>query len=315
MLEVLSLNLPQSEFEQELIKMKEHVYDSAPITEPKTLRITPSQPEPKRRWVRSLWGIVAVSMTAAAITAVVFLIGNGDHLEPEHSVSNQLITKRNSNGQKSDLHLSDGSRVFLNSGSEIQFFENFAKNNREVKLKGEAYFEVAHDPKKPFIVVTDKLSVRALGTSFNVKAFGETNDVAVSLVEGKVEVSLSENVNEEKSVLTPGEGLVFNGNDLSIKKLQFDPAMTLAWKSGILKFKDASWNEIENTLTRWYGVEFTIHHAPKRESPFTGEFDNLSLQLVLESLSFTKSFDYQIQGKKVEIKFTNQLKERNEQDE
>lgn len=307
MLEVLALDLPKTEFEQELVKMEDHVYDK-PIMELSTLRLTrQNDPEPKRRSIGSLLGVASIVLALVAVTAVILLSRNGDHVEPKQVPVNQLITKRNSNGQKSQLQLSDGSIVYLNSGSEIQLFDNFTGTSREVRLKGEAFFEVAHNPNKPFIVTVDKLSVRALGTSFNVRAFGETSDVAVALVDGKVEVSVKENEEEEKSLLTTGEGLIYNTNDLSITKWQFDPETALAWKNGILNFKNASWNEVESTLTRWYDVKFSIHNAPRKESPFTGEFDNLSLELVLESLSFTKNFDYKIEGKKVEIKFINQL--------
>ncbi len=303
MLEVLALDLPQAEFEKELEQMKMHIYAS-PIEEP-TLKLTRHQ-EPRSRIISnlSIMRIAAVIVSAIAVIAAVILsTSKSDQTEPAQEVANRLISKQNSNGQKSQLQLSDGSIVHLNSGSEIEFLENFSENSRTVKLKGEAFFEVAHNAKKSFIVSTDELDIIALGTSFNVRAFGESETVTVALVEGKVEVNVKEQEVAKKSLLEPGQGLLFDKKSQSIQLEQFDPRLALAWKKGVLSFENASWQEIITSLERWYDVEFTVKNAPIRESPFTGEFDNLSLELVLESLSFTKDFEHQIEGKKVEIKF------------
>lgn len=308
MLEVFTLNLPQAEFEQELAKMKGHIYGT-PIMKTNTLRLSPreeGEAKGKGKWSLLQSRVAAVIVGAVAVTAAVFLAIDRNQVEPAKEVANRLITKQNPKGQKSLIQLTDGSIVNLNASSEIKFLESFPKDIREIELNGEAFFEVASDAQRPFVVKIGDMSIKALGTSFNVRAYGEDEPLKVALVTGKVEVTIHENSSVNKFFLTHGEEIVFDEKNNVIKKERFDPEFTLAWRKGVLYFKNASWNRIVLTLERWYDVDLEVKNTPLASSSYTGQFDNQSLGVVLESLSFSKDFTYQINGKKIKIDFSPQ---------
>ncbi|MCK5369706.1 MAG: FecR family protein [Cyclobacteriaceae bacterium] len=216
------------------------------------------------------------------------------------------IIKNNPRGQKSTVFLPDGSNVILNSESSITYSSIFDNDKREVRISGEAYFEVDHDNDRPFIVKTDYMDIRVLGTSFNVNAFKNTNGIKVSLVTGKVEVYENgkdlDSIN--KIILSPRQAISYNINKSSFDKItRFNPEAEYGWKDGLIYFEKASFDEIISRLSNWYGVDFIIHGKPKKEWIYSGKFDNYALSNVLHALSFTGKFNYELEGKKVEIKF------------
>lgn len=301
LLDILSLGLPHNEFEEELNKLKHHIDDKVTL-ENQSLKITPLPAVHEKSNRKKIYKIAAALIFILTSAAVVFLLSNKSAKE-NTTIKQELIVKRNSKGQKSLIQLQDGSVIRLNSNSEISFYENFSNNAREVELKGEAFFEVAPDPNKPFIVNTENVSIKALGTSFNVNAYGESEALKVSLVTGKVEVNI-DNDDTNKSILESGEGLSFNRKSKLVTKGKFNMDVILAWRKGIIYFQDTSWEEIIITLERWFDVEFEVKNLPRTQNLYSGQFDNQSLELVLESLSFSKDFKYRINGKKISIDFS-----------
>ncbi|TRX61692.1 DUF4974 domain-containing protein [Fulvivirga sp. M361] len=221
-------------------------------------------------------------------------------------VVKSLIYKENPAGRKSQIFLPDGSMVWLNSASSIEYVANFSGDKRIVKLKGEAYFNVVKDGERPFIVESGEMSVTALGTAFNVKAFEEDNAAKVVLVEGKVKVErpTAQSKAQEAAFLDPGEFLLYNKRDKKSIKGKADINATMAWKNGVILFERASFTEVISKLERWYGVSFKIQNERKKGVwDYSSEFDNQSLDNVLKSLSYTKNFEYQIHKDTVKIKF------------
>lgn len=181
---------------------------------------------------------------------------------------NKVYTPR---GGEYSVALADGTRVWLNAETRLRFPVAFVGNCREVELEGEAYFEVAKDSVKPFIVKTKQMAIRVLGTCFNIKAYTDEPE-QTTLVAGSVEASKG----NQKRRLLPGEQLTLRGNVLEVRKV--DIAAFVAWKDQRFVFDDEVLEDVLRKLERWYDVEFFIRNASVRELRFTGnlpKYENL----------------------------------------
>jgi transmembrane sensor len=221
--------------------------------------------------------------------------------QPYTTTPVEWITKSNPSGQKSKVFLPDGSEVWLNSNSSLRYTSDFTDSARVISLEGEAYFEVAHDANRPFTVLAGNISTTVLGTSFNIDAFSE--DVQVSLVSGKVLVSEVDSINQNGDylVLNPGQAAVFLHDAKKMVVREFDINVITGWKNGELYFQDASFDEIISKLELWYGVSFNIDEQVNIRKSYTGKFTNESLRNVMESISFSLNFDFEMKDKKVSI--------------
>ncbi|TRX58419.1 DUF4974 domain-containing protein [Fulvivirga sp. M361] len=225
---------------------------------------------------------------------------SSEEITPPVEVS--TIVKSNPMGQRSEIRLPDGTHVWLNVGSKITYPSKFIYEERVVTIEGEAFFNVKRDTLRPFKVQSNGLVTTALGTSFNVRSYGEsTDEIKISLVSGKVSV---ENQSlKSLNVLVPGEQLIFSANRQKSIIKSFDLKEVVSWKDNILIFKNASMEEVMHQLEKWYGVKISLENRPIEKWDITGEFKKQSLQRVLDRLSFTKEFQYTLEGKKVTIKF------------
>jgi transmembrane sensor len=209
----------------------------------------------------------------------------------------QPVRKENPAGQKSQLKLPDGTMVWLNSMSSLSYYEKFSDTLRLICLQGEAFFEVA-ESEVPFVVQTGNLETHVLGTAFNIDYY-HNDEVRVSLVSGKALV-----MNEVGSmVLDPGEQIQYRSSNQVLIKKPFDMARVAGWKDGVLFFDNADLMDVVNSLERWYGVTITIVGNPSSAWAYQGIFNNQSLEVVLQRLSFSKEFDFLIEDKNVLIKF------------
>lgn len=210
--------------------------------------------------------------------------------------------KENPAGQRSTLRLPDGTVVNLNSSSSITYQDPFTDSARYVELEGEAFFEVAHDPDKPFVVTSGTVETVALGTSFNVRAFQSEHDIRVSLATGKVKVKVTGKSSEQETLLEPGQQLAYDKVLETQEKKEFDELLDLGWKDGIIVFEDADLNEFITTLERWFGVSFEVTGTQTSRWHIEGKFDNETLKEIMEGLSFTYDIQYEMEGKQVKIK-------------
>ncbi len=212
------------------------------------------------------------------------------------------IIKENPNGRKSKIQLPDGTIVWLNAGSTITYPAKFTNKERVVSLDGQAFFDVVKDSLRPFRVNSSGLITTALGTAFDVNAYSvQNNEIKVSLVSGKV--SIENKSLKTKNITFPGEQLVYSIKNQKSKITSFDLKEVVAWKDQILYFKNASLSEVVTRLERWYGVEIRLKNKPVKKWNLTGEFKKQKLERVLERLSFTENFEYQINRKTIEFKF------------
>jgi ferric-dicitrate binding protein FerR (iron transport regulator) len=204
-------------------------------------------------------------------------------------------------GVKAHLTLSDGSQVILNSGSKLKYIKNFEGGKREVFLEGEAFFAVAKDSVRPFMVRTGEVKTTALGTSFNIKSY-EPGPLDISLLTGKVSVE----VPLEKTpylTLTPGEAINIDIPNSRVVKDRFDEEMVIGWTKKMIVFQQTPLLEAIRTLENWYGVTFEIENTPGDQVLFSGKFQDETLEIVLEGLSYAANFDFEINKDKVKVIF------------
>src|SRR5690606_31958131 len=172
-------------------------------------------------------------------------------------------------GVKSDLTLSDGSKVILNSGSSIRYIKGFEKDKREVFLEGEAYFDVARDPEKPFAVRKANVSITALGTSFNVRAY-ENEDLNISLISGKVGIEMLSD-HQQYVLLEQGESLQVRPEGTWSKEA-FNEEEVIGWTKKTIIFNKTSVSEAIRILENWYGVTFNLENEPQPGLLLSGRF-------------------------------------------
>lgn len=219
----------------------------------------------------------------------------------------RLVTRKALPGIRERIHLEDGSSITLHAGSEITYQQPFPGNKREITLRGEAFFEVAKDSLRPFIVRTGQLSTRALGTSFNIKYHLAAKDIAVALATGAVQIARQAKAGLYPVVsLAPGQQLLYDQAAKGYRVTPYDPVEVLGWREGILVFKKADLSQVVAQLETWYGVEIEIAGKVSREEKerlYTGAYDNQSLDDVLKGISFVKDFSYVKKGRKMILKF------------
>lgn len=207
-----------------------------------------------------------------------------------------MVKKINPAGVKSLITLSDGSKVYLNAGSTLQFPKQFSSERREVQLSGEAFFDIQSEADRPFIVSTGTSLIKVLGTTFNVNQ-EEGGKLAVALVSGKVRV------NDDKGNqvnLEPSEMLVMEqGGDFY--KTGFDPLAVLGWKDRQLVFKKDAFDIVQRKIENWYGVEVQVKGRMPKNWVYTGVYRDELLENVLAGIFYTSGITYKIDGKKVTI--------------
>jgi len=212
----------------------------------------------------------------------------------------KLIIRANPAGVKSKFQLPDGTLVTLNSESTIHYREDFI-SNRKIELLGEAYFSVAKDSLHPFVVESKGLTTQALGTVFNVKAYEDERRVEVLLLEGKVVVN---NIDSADAVyLDPGEKVSLKNEGSKLVKTTGNVTRDTQWISGILEFRSMQFQHIFKELERWYGVKIEVR-GKLTSARGSGKFqEGETLENVLNVLSYSNNFTYEINKHKVVVSF------------
>ena len=204
--------------------------------------------------------------------------------------SEQLIVSGKDMKMKEPYQLADGSLVYLNGNSEIAFSKKFGKNERSVTLNGEAFFDVKRNEKLPFRIITGKTTTQVLGTSFNVYSNSE-GIVKVSVVTGVVAFYSGKEENGVK--LTAGEQAAYNPSNSKVVKEQNTDPNFLAWKTGILYFKESPIAHVFDLLQKHYSQVFVFESTQSNYPTLTTTFNNETLEAVLEELNLllnTKNF-------------------------
>ncbi len=204
-------------------------------------------------------------------------------------------------GVKSNLTLQDGSKVILNSGSRLKYIKNFQSEKRELILTGEAYFDVAFDSSRPFIVKSGSVTTTALGTSFIIKAY-DNEPLNIALLTGLVKVTKEENINDPY-LLKPGQGIDIDPESGNVKLVPFDEKKLIAWTQKTIFFDNTPIDEVTRVIENWYGVKIQYQNRPKNDLELSGWFHDQTIENVLEGLSYSARFEFVIQKDKVTIIF------------
>jgi ferric-dicitrate binding protein FerR (iron transport regulator) len=249
-----------------------------------------------------------------------FLFFNNKSVAPKALAMQEITTPAKT---IRNIQLPDGSSIWLNEGSRIDYSEAFNDKIREVWLRGEAFFDVAKNKQKPFIIHAGRVNVKVLGTAFNIKSYPGEKNVETSLIRGSVEVT----VNDDPSkifILTPNQKiLVPAAGDTSIdsssvaspaaKEIRYKPLTKVAgrgldtviaetsWVDGKLAFYELSFKELALQLERRYNVSFVFKDPRKENLVFTGVFYQQTLPEALHALSLTGQFKYRVQDSTVYI--------------
>ena len=261
----------------------------------------------------SVFKMIAVS--AAGLALILLSVFSYRQLVIKQEISQidgqpVMIEKFSPMGQISKVFLPDGSLVWLNADSKLQYSSNYGENTRTVSLTGEAYFEIKHELSKPFLVKSGNVAITATGTSFNVNTFYNNSDIEIVLDEGELTI---ENLFSSlipgmplKTTLVPGNKAIyslreslFNVDDVK------DSYDYTCWKDGVLSFRHADFETVVNSLERWYGVEFTWDGEPESGWNYTGAFNNEYLESVLKALGLDGQFSYEINNNAVQLIFSD----------
>ncbi|WP_461790554.1 FecR family protein [Pedobacter sp.] len=198
-------------------------------------------------------------------------------------------------GSNYQVVLSDGTKVWLNAKTTLKFPAVFKGANRQVELSGEAYFEVAHNEKQPFLLTAKGMTVQVLGTHFNVSAYNDDQLVKASLLEG----SIKANHQAKSLLLLPGQQAVLSESKLSQNGFNEDDVM--AWRSGYFIFRNEPIQEIMKEISRWYHIEVDYQGDLTKEE-FGGKYlKSSSLKELLSSLELTGTVKFKMEGRRVTV--------------
>lgn len=186
--------------------------------------------------------------------------------KPEQEVLNQLIVPK---GKRSSLTLSDGTKLFLNSGSQAIYPVTFRKKIREIYVRGEAYLEVAHNASCPFIVKTDHLDVKVLGTEFNVKSYPDEASSSVILVKGSVQAIIK----SQKIAMRENELFTLNNSTEKISLEKTNVLEYISWKDGWMYCTNERMESVAQKLSRYYDVKIQFIDPKVKDITLTGKLD------------------------------------------
>jgi len=240
------------------------------------------------------------SIDLQGINDSTLLLGNGLHIQvknetidySEADVSSELVnTIHIPKGGEYNLVLSDGTRIWLNSDSELSFPAKFTGEKRKVFLKGEAYLEVAKKENFPFVLDVKGIQVEVLGTSFNVKAY---DNIETTLVEGKVNIHTNASTNV---ILKPGDQGIVDTHNNNVEVKQVDTRIYTSWVNGMFTFRSMTLEEIMKTFERWYNVTVSYENDDFKHRHFTGNLERYEeINPHLELISLTTDVDFKISG-------------------
>ncbi|HRE51048.1 MAG TPA: FecR domain-containing protein [Flavitalea sp.] len=211
----------------------------------------------------------------------------------------QYNTLSNPRGSKVvGLTLADGSKVWLNAASSLRYPTVFTGKERRVEITGEAYFEVAHDPSKPFIASKGETAVRVLGTHFNINAYDDERTLDITLLEGRVSVSAADS--RQPKVIEPGEQAQVDKSGKIALANSVDINEVMAWKNDLFSFKSVGIADIMRQVSRWYDVD-VVFENPVTEKFYAEVSRSTNVSILLKMLEATKAVRFNIEGKTIRV--------------
>lgn len=241
---------------------------------------------------------------AASLLIGVFLGTTGLYMFNQSERQNDRVALRTIEvplGSRSRLQLEDGTIVWLNAGSKFSCQSGFPQKNRQVILEGEGYFEVAHNEKLPFIVNAKEIDVKVLGTKFNIKAYSDEQEIAVTLSEGSVNM-IDKAVPSNSVVMIPQQQAIYNKQTGKTEVRKVSTDAICQWTTGAHFFNELSFDEIAGQLEKAFDVTFIFHNQERRQLHFFGEFRSTdTLDDILMIMSSSDKFTYRRNNNIIEI--------------
>lgn len=240
--------------------------------------------------------LVLFVQRVAALLALPLLILSGFLLmQPREETPVFYLEARMTPGMTGSTVLPDGTKIWLNSSSSLTYPSRFQGQTREVTLDGEAYFDVAGNAEKPFIVHTGKSSVKVLGTQFNVDAYSSNGFTTTTLVEGSVEFSYQNEDNISRTILLkPNEQICYDKKNSQTQIGETYVPKDIAWKNGQIVLKETPLSDILWILRKRFNVEFIIKDSTFYNYSFTGVFTNQQIERVLEHFKRSSGIHYKM---------------------
>ena len=223
-----------------------------------------------------------------------FITFSGDR-QPEAVSMQEIFVPK---GQVNQVFLADGTRIWINSETRLIVPSVFDKNERVVKLNGEAFFEVAKDKKRPFRVEVNGQQIEVLGTSFNVRAYTNSNKIETTLATGQIKL----HTGRQTAILNPGEQSLFEKDDNKLVISKVDPITYSSWKDGRFRFQNENLIEVFKVVERWYDVEISVNENTFKGMHFSGVIKrNKDVMHFLELLNLSVPIHYEINSDKIQI--------------
>jgi transmembrane sensor len=312
---------------------KPGVDSSDPDFEQRFHRIIQRPTRPSRIWLGTRIRLRSIIYSAAVLCGLIVSAWGifhqhqtGPFPQPGNRPKGGEVTARS--GVRTKLLLPDGTQVWLNSNSKLKYAADFNLHSREVDLEGEAYFDVAKDMERPFIVHTSAVDIRVLGTAFTIKSYPQDETIEATLLKGAIEISGRDNPDAPRVILKPDEKLVLNKHWLSSTQTtpaksagnvgapRVRPAISVnpvpanipdsnkvetAWLYNRLVFNGDTFRELAEKMERWYNVKIIFRDDRLYKYRFGGAFANESVQDALNALQLAALFNYKINGDVIEL--------------
>lgn len=202
-------------------------------------------------------------------------------------------------GSKTKTTLPDGSVIWLNSDTQLEISQSFGDRDRRIKLSGEAYFKIARDKARPFIVEASSLAIKVHGTSFNVSNYPDDAEIRIALIEGSVELT---SANGESRLLKPQQTMLYKRKSNSFTLSSLSTSDQSAWKDSKYIFKDKNFGIITKELERMFDVDIVVLDDRLLHRKFTGDFvQNENINEILDVMASVGKFNYKRSGRKIRI--------------
>lgn len=257
-----------------------------------------------KMWLR---GVAAV-MLPVMFMVLGYKLGDQKVVEKNADMVQTIVPR----GQKAQLVLADGTKVWLNSETVITYPSRFDRNKREVSVTGEAYFEVAKDKEWPFFVKSKGMNVRVLGTGFNVLNYENEEWLETTLIHGSVEMDFPAlNTGRAKRlILKPHQRISYKRGSKQLKLAVIDPDGATSWTRGKLVFRSENFERLARKLERWYDVKIHFMDKELKEYRYTGTFDRETVEQAVNALRLTSPFKYTMDKRDIYISIIKKRKKK-----
>lgn len=250
--------------------------------------------KPVIKWRKVIQMAAILIFTFGLGWSVRYIFTPSEKQTPAVSMQEVFVPK----GQVNQVFLADGTRIWVNSETRLTFPSVFAANKREIKLEGEAFFEVAKDKNRPFRVELNGQQIEVLGTSFNVRAYANSNRIETTLETGQIRLTTG----SQEVLLHPGEQSLYNKTDKQVTITKVNPVTFSCWKDGRYEFQDEDLIEVFKVVERWYDVQIVADKTYFGEMHFSGVIKrNKDVKHFLDLLNLTTPIQYEIKADKILI--------------